>query len=99
MYTQIPLNEDVQGFEVTQSHISWPELPVDNKITRLVPFIIPVTANSGNYSVVVRALYHDYVVDSAITEIEIVGGLPVIDFAVIVLIMVLLIAVIIWKEV
>ena len=99
LQTQIPLYEDLEGVELTQSHVSWSELPVDQKIQRYVPFVIPITAASGNYSVVARAMYHNYVVDSALTRIEIIGGMPIISTSVIVLVIVLLISLILWKEV
>jgi len=99
MYTQIPAFENIQDVSATSSHVRWSELPVNNLVTRIIPFIVPLTASSGNYTVVVRALYNNYVIDSDVTDIEIIGGLPLIDLTVIIFIIVLLIAIIIWKEV
>jgi hypothetical protein len=99
MHSQIPLDSSPDNFEETHTNLEWSEIPVDGKIERTIAFNIPYTAYEGEYTLISRALYENNEVDSDVVTFSVVGGTISFDVFMVILIFVLIIAIVIWREV
>jgi hypothetical protein len=99
MHSQIPLDMSPDSFEETHTNLGWPEIPEDGIIQRTIAFSVPYSAREGNYTLISRALYENNEVDSDVVTFSVVGGTASFDVFVVVLLFVLMIAIVIWREV
>jgi hypothetical protein len=99
MHSEIPVGVFSEPFRETHNNLEWAEIPENGMVQRSIPFSIPFTAQEGEYTLITRALYENSEVDSDVMNISIVGGTAAIDVFVVVLIFVLIIAIVIWREV
>lgn len=99
MHSTIPATAFSEPFRETHNNLEWTEIPEDGVVQRSISFSIPFTAQEGEYTIITRALYDNSEVDSDVLNISIVGGTAAVDVFVVVLIFVLIIAIVIWREV
>lgn len=99
MHSEIPEFLSTQHLTESYTNVSWQEVPEDGKVIRDFPFIVPATAQDGDYTIISKVFYQDSAIDSGSTSISIAGSILALGGLEIIFIVALIIGIIIWKEV